>query len=270
MAQQQPAESFELATALSGGARGEFTWLVPDGWQQGRGAWGGLVVGAMVTAVEQAQGEPHRVVRSLTCEIPAPVLAGEHLVTATCVRRGSSASTWRAEIRGLDGSVRAAATIVTGADRDVTPAVVPPACPPPVALEACEPWQMPVPPGPSFARHLQFRPHAGMPATQDHGGASGWVSFAVPTPWTAASLLALVDSWWPASLAAEAALRPMATVTFAATVCVPPASLAPGSSLWFEGRTTAQQGGFTSESRRLVTAGGLVAVENLQSIVVIA
>ena len=27
-------------------------WNVPDGWQQGRGAWGGLVSGALVQAIE--------------------------------------------------------------------------------------------------------------------------------------------------------------------------------------------------------------------------
>ena len=57
-------------------AEGRYALDVPDGWAQGRGAFGGLVLGAMLRAVTRAEPDPARRVRSVTGEIPAPVLPG--------------------------------------------------------------------------------------------------------------------------------------------------------------------------------------------------
>ena len=40
------------ATAMHQQTEGAFTWQVPDGWQQGRGAWGGRVAAGVARAVE--------------------------------------------------------------------------------------------------------------------------------------------------------------------------------------------------------------------------
>ena len=40
---------------------GVFSWDVPAGWLQGRGAWGGLVIAASVNAVEVARHDRRQV-----------------------------------------------------------------------------------------------------------------------------------------------------------------------------------------------------------------
>lgn len=262
---------FEQAVSLVPASDSTFTWSVPPGWEQGRGAWGGLVVAVIARAVELAQGDPSRPVRSLTCEIPQPVLACAHTVSATCLRRGASASTWRVEIIDGDGHLRAAGTAVTGSARDLviraSGSLEPPV--PPAGVDLPD-WGLPVPPGPGFSRALRYRPASGMPVSGSPSATSGWLSFAEPVDWTPAAMFALVDGWWPAALASEESMRPMATVMFSATLGVVPDDLAGVQALWFEGRTTAVSEGFTTESRRLWTPDGRLAVDNLQSIVVIA
>ncbi|MFM7146377.1 MAG: acyl-CoA thioesterase domain-containing protein, partial [Actinomycetales bacterium] len=84
-----------------------FTWRVPAGWEQGRGAWGGLVVGACLEAVQQAgvaadgaeaDGSQARPVRTVTAHLMGPVLAGTANVEVAAVRVGSSMSTWSARV----------------------------------------------------------------------------------------------------------------------------------------------------------------------------
>ena len=53
-----------------------FAFMVPDGWQQGRGAFGGLVVGAMVRAAIVTTNDVTRVVRSVTAELLGPDFQG--------------------------------------------------------------------------------------------------------------------------------------------------------------------------------------------------
>ena len=84
------SSDFDQATAVSEIAADVFEWVVPDGWQQGRGAWGGLPIGALIKCVIAAQSgggfgaelnDDQRLVRSLNCQIYAPVLVGAQRVT---------------------------------------------------------------------------------------------------------------------------------------------------------------------------------------------
>ena len=43
--------SFEVASAIRPSSPGTFEGTVPDGWQQGRGAFGGLVYGMLTAGV---------------------------------------------------------------------------------------------------------------------------------------------------------------------------------------------------------------------------
>ena len=68
---------FDDASTLRPTGGSTFAWDVPDGWQQGRGAWGGLVVGALVGAVCAVDPSP---VRSVSVQMSAPATVGPHVV----------------------------------------------------------------------------------------------------------------------------------------------------------------------------------------------
>ena len=57
---------FEAASAIRPTGPGTFEGTVPDGWQQGRGAFGGLVYGMLARAMEQVVNEPARRLRTFT------------------------------------------------------------------------------------------------------------------------------------------------------------------------------------------------------------
>ena len=48
-------DRFTDACRINQAEPGVFSWDVPAGWLQGRGAWGGLVIAASVNAVEVTQ-----------------------------------------------------------------------------------------------------------------------------------------------------------------------------------------------------------------------
>ncbi|HEU4408007.1 MAG TPA: acyl-CoA thioesterase domain-containing protein [Polyangiaceae bacterium] len=84
---------------------------MPEGWQQGRGAFGGLVPGALTRAMAASEPEPARALRSLSAELLGPVPPGPADVGVEVLRRGSVAvadgfvtemrELWTAEGRAL-------------------------------------------------------------------------------------------------------------------------------------------------------------------------
>lgn len=282
--------AFESATALfpqpvapvgrigsaggDGAGMAAFDWDVPAGWEQGRGAWGGLVIGALLRAVDATQGSQGRSIRTVSAHLVAPVPAGPVAVTTALVRRGSSMSTWSAELAEADGAVLAHAMVIAGDPRapDLDDHLASHQL---AAMPAADAWQqcpvIPIGPpmGPAFAAHLQFRPITGLPLSKGPARILGWIGFGDDVPWTAARLLGLVDAYWPAVYATLPAMRPVATVSFSAHLLVDPASLDPAGPLLFESQLAAATDGFTTETRRLWSAEGRLVVENFQSIVVI-
>src|SRR5688500_7112250 len=67
---------------------------IPVGWRQGRGAFGGLTVGALIRAIEQAVADPARVVRSVTAELPGPTEPGPSEITVAAARASESPLAW--------------------------------------------------------------------------------------------------------------------------------------------------------------------------------
>jgi hypothetical protein len=260
--------TFADAIRLAAADDGTFQWDVPDGWQQGRGAWGGLVVGACVSAVEAAEPDPDRRIRTLTLQIVSPARVGEHRVTVTPLRIGTSMSTWSVLVSGAEGIV-ASGTVITGGPRagrghEAWGVMRPPAVPMPDRVQ-----RLPVgPPFPVFTQHCDMRPVTGLPMSGGGAESIGWVGFAEATPPTAASLLGIVDAWWPASLPLLETLPPIATVSFSATLLIDPATVRPGEQLLCHALVAAAEAGFTSEHRSLWTADGRLAVDNVQVIVV--
>ncbi len=266
---------FETATDVRPAGERSFHWDVPDGWQQGRGAWGGLVIAALVRAIEAAETDPGRSVRTVSAQLVAPALVGPHLIEVYEARRGSGITTWRADL--LDDQLRQVGSMsaILGSPRTFTDGFdvasmgtsAAPEAPPAASIPV-----LPLPPplGPVFAAHLLARPISGIPTMGASARTAGWVRLAEPPPSTAASLLALVDAWWPAALPALTVMRPIATVSFAASLLVDPRTVRADEPLLHHGWVSAAAQGFASEHRQLWTADGRLAVDNLQSIVVIA
>ena len=250
------------------------TWDVPDGWQQGRGAWGGLVVGAMVRAAVDAEPDPRRRVRTVSAHLFGPTVVGPAQVLVRSVRIGSAMSTWTVDVVDASGEATANAVVITGTDRaaelsDAYPGWGLARCP------QLPDWQvLPVAPvrppiGPVFSEHIEYRVVEGLPFTEGPTRTAGWVRFAEQDAWTADQLLGIVDAWWPCAMPALPAPHPMATVAFSAHLLIDPATIPAGEPLMAEAQMSAAHEGFTSETRRLWTADGRLAVENHQSIVVI-
>jgi Thioesterase-like superfamily len=245
---------------------------VPDTWQQGRGSWGGLPIGAMVRAVALTEPDPARTVRTVSLQLIAPALVGDHEVQVEPARIGSGVSTWT--VRVVDtahatvalGSIITAAPRASAADRDERAWSA-------LTAPAALPWtSVPIaqtpPPFPTFTQHLDFRVTSGIPLSGSTPETTGWIDYRMPTPRTDASLLALVDAWYTVTIVAMTELLPISTVNFTASLLVDPATLDPDEPLLHHGLISAAHGGFASEQRRLWTSDGRLVVDNLQTLVV--
>lgn len=260
----------------------ESAWIVPDTWQQGRGAWGGLLVRRIVDAVVQNE-DLARQVRSITAQIPEPVLAGHHQVVSKLIRKGSAMSMWQVDIfREGDNVTVACGQVVTGRDKklDLDPpgeawgSASFPQVPP---VEEVEIALVGPSFGPVFSQHLDYRPITPLPTLGTESVVHGWINLPQRTEpgvhWNAAQLLSIVDAWWPSPYTLMKTMRPVATVSFSANLLIHPMDIASidgeRSPLLHDASVSSIHGGFMSELRRLWTPDGRLVVENLQSLMVI-
>lgn len=262
-------DDFLVASRVELMGDGRYRAEVPDGWQQGRGAFGGLVLGTLARAMLHAEPEAERTLRALSGEIVGPVLPGAVDLTVNALRRGNAVSSWEARL-SQNGEVLARASAVLGraraADRDGTDAHAP---------AIAKPWRevdvIPVRPplGPHFARMFEFRadawPFQGGPRAE----VEGWVRLAKPVPLGVPEVVALADAYWPALFAVETAPRPMATVSFTLELHADPATLDPAEPLRYRASAPATRQGYATEFRELWTARGELVALNQQVFVVI-
>lgn len=257
------AETFADASAIAARDDGTYGWQVPDGWQQGRGAYGGLVLGTLVRAATASEPEPARRPRVVSGELCAPVLPGEATIAVSHLRRGSGLT--YADVRATQGGeVVARASVLLGADRKVAaPAIARPApdLPPWTTLPVVA---LPAPPAPVFTRHLAFRPTGPLPFSgAATAGAAGHVALRAPlTAVDAPTVIALLDAWWPAVWATLPAPRPMATVSFTAELLVDPATVDPAAPLAYTARVDGGGGGYVVELRELWQGDRLIALNH--------
>lgn len=263
--------AFDTATGLERIDHTTWRWSIPDGWQQGRGAWGGLVVGALVRAVAGVEPEASRAVRSVTAHLAAPALVGEHRIVVEPVRLGSAMSTWEARLVDGQEGVVATAVILTGAPRVADTSghaewgvAIAPSVPAATDVPVLPPHGL----MPTFHQHLEFRPVAGLPLMGGPAECTGWIGYRDRTPPTAASLMALVDAWWPASLPLLTGMPRIATVSFSATLLADPSTVPADQPLLQHSFVAAAHDGFTSEHRSLWAPDGRLVVDNVQVIAV--
>jgi hypothetical protein len=263
---------FAASCVLAPVGEGRFDWFVPEGWLQGRGAWGGLVVAAHVNAAEyeQERSDAARRIRNVSAHLFGPLPPGKASVVTTCLRAGSAMTTWQVAITGSDGTLASQAIVIAGGPRPVDDRWGVARMPELPSWEGLPSAPVRPPIGPEFGAHFDYRPVTGIPGAQGQPEAAGWLR---PegrwAKWTAGTTLGIVDAWWPASYVAMPAVRPMGTVSFSAHLLVDPTTLRTDEPLAYEAWVSATDDGFTSETRRLWSPDGRLVVENHQAIVVI-
>lgn len=258
-------DDLSLVTHVERLTPNEFLLDVPTGWEQGRGAFGGLVVGALVRAALESEEDATRTLRTVAAELIGPVPAGPSSLTVTTLRRGNGLSAYDVTLRPRTGSeagnvlARASVTLARtrNNDRDML-TLTPPSFVPfddvPVA-----PIVPPI--APAFTQHLEFRltgplPFFGGPEAR----AEGWVFAKKASRWGAPEWVALADAYWPSILALESAPRATVTVSFQLHLFHEP----PEGPLYLRARTLASKDGFVSEVRELWSPDGRLVALNPQ------
>jgi hypothetical protein len=257
----QTSAEFGVASAVEPIRDGHFRATIPDGWQQGRGAFGGLVLGTLLRAIRSSQPEVAREVRTLAGDLCGPVKPGAADIHVRVLRRGSHQANVAAEL-SQDNLLLATATAVLSEARP-SPAPVTRLTPP-----VAEDWRaqelIPIAPpiGPDFAVHYEYRTGGPLPFS---GHAEpvclGWVrERCPPAPLDAPAIIGLLDAWWPTLFSIEQGPRPCATIQFTAELFGIPASLDAQSPLRHRSEMIALREGFFLESRELWHGDTLVAL----------
>ncbi|HUS67578.1 MAG TPA: thioesterase family protein [Kofleriaceae bacterium] len=252
---------------------GRFAIEVPDGWQQGRGAFGGLVVAMLVRAIEATVGDAARPLRALNAEIVGPTVPGRAELAVEILRAGTGVTTASARLL-QQGAVQAHATAALGKARTThaSPLAIPPPQMPPWRDVPVSPVVPPV--APVFTQHMEFRVTAGAPLSSRQPGGeevAGWVRLHHPGRARDAALIAaLIDSYWPALLVSATTMRSIATLAFALQTVAPLDGLDREAPLFYRARNLAGADGYAIETRELWGEDGRLVAINQQTIVVMA
>ena len=258
-------EASRVETIELGPSGGRFSMEMPDGWQQGRGAFGGLVLGAL-TRASLAAGEAAGALpqlRTLTGSLCAPALPGPHEIEVELLRQGSRLSFARATLRSQDkGGVVATATCTLGGQRPGETSTFLPEAPALPSWESVNVLPMGAPMGPVFAQHYEYRSTGPFPFSGgEEARAEGWIRTREdPGTLDAAAIIGMLDAYWPAEFATVQRFRPMATISFTAELFVDPAELEGDAPFAYRAVTHAAQAGFALELRELWREGRIVAM----------
>lgn len=241
--------------------------VIPAGWRQGRGAYGGVAIATMVRAIDQRVADPSRAVRSITAELPAPVMHGEAELAVEILRSGSSVTTARCTlIQG--GEIKAhAVAIAAGARRDAPTwqELAAPAAPPWASIATAPSGGFP-----EFAQHFEHRPVAGLPLAGGRPETVGWIRALHPgARRDAGYLAAMIDAWYPAALVHLRATRPMATIAYTLDLVGSLAGLADDAPLLYRGHAPVAADGYFVENRELWGDDGRLLALNRQTFAVL-
>ena len=248
-----------------------FTLDVPDGWKQGRGAFGGYTIGALIRAIEEHVGDARRKVRTVTAELPAPVETGAAAITVEVLRSGNNLSAARAAlVQGSETRAHAVAILAASrpgagplAWRDLTPPAAP-------SWKSIAP--QPLHDGaPEFTHNFEYTVVEGLPfASGKPARAVGWIRPKVPCAIRDTGYIAaLIDCWWPAAFTKFAPTRPCATIAFTLEIIDGLEGLNPDSPLLYRGTVPVCQDGFFVETRELWGEDGRLVAINHQTFAVI-
>ena len=248
--------SFAVASAIEplGERAGQrlFRADFPDGWQQGPGAFGGLVLGTLLRAMQAVEPDAARRPRTLSGELCAPVLVGPAELAVRVLRRGARQTNVACELR-QGGEVLATTSAILSLSRPQPDAS---------AVETPPPsgdWRataivpaMPAPAYPVFTAHYEYRSDGRGMLELGQPDALGWIrERATLAALDAPAVIGRLDAWWPCVFAFEGRPRPVTTVTFSAQLLCDPATLPADEPLRYRARIAALQDGFFLEAREL-------------------
>jgi len=263
------AMRFSAATAIVKSGEGTWDTEVPPGWSQGKGSFGGLVLGVLGRAMEAELGDPARPMRTLSGDILAGVQPGPTTIRVRRLRHAGNQTNSIAElVQG--GEVVAVATGLFSKPR-VSPTVSLRAePPPPLDWSALEVLPVFPPVAPVFAQHVAFRTAGALPFMgAESPSVEGFVEFRErEASHDVAAIIGLLDCWWPGFLVTEPGPRLSVTVSFLAEFLVDPATVPVDAPLRYRARTLAEGGGFVVEFRELWSGDRLVAA-NQQAFAVV-
>ncbi|MET0343293.1 MAG: thioesterase family protein [Polyangiales bacterium] len=270
--------SFRQATAVRRTGDDTFEADVPDLWQQGRGAFGGLVFGTILRAACEHEPDPTRRARTFACDVAGPVQPGPAEVRVHTLRRGRSQTNLQLTLTQA-GEVLASALCTLSAERPLAadhPVTARSPATPPDALRDFE--AVPVMPslhdrgGPVFTQHYEYRltgvkPFKGAAEAENAGfirepSAEGTLD--------APGVVALLDAYYPAIFAVvpKGGQVMSTTASFNAQLMQIDEPIAAGAPLFFRGRTEHYSHGFDVEFRELWYRDKLVGL-NQQTFVVL-
>lgn len=255
---------FERVTIWNRTEAAHWTCVMNDEWHQGRGAYGGVVAGALGRALAELDGDPDRQLRSFHLQCCAPLQAGPAEIRGQLIRRGRSVTYARADMWQEGGIVATSTgTLVRAREqtlngfkvREEHPA---PTCPPPVAVPVARHPSMP-----PFANHVELRfcLGPGLYAGADKAVTGGWCRLAEPQPIDVPLVLALLDCWPPSHFSVLRGPAAAATVDFTAQILALPVAEGTADAHWLvENRARDIRDGYVEEEARMWSqAGELVA-----------
>jgi len=243
---------------------------IAQSWRQGRGAFGGLVIAALIRAIEQRTADPARVVRTVNAELPGPVEHGVVDITVEALRTGKNMSTVRAALV-QHGETRAHAVAILAAPRPSAQAVrwnelTRPEAPSWTEVPALPPGG----PWPEFSQHFEYRIVAGLPGSSAPALALGWIRARDPgAPRDAGYIAAMIDAWWPAALNRFPAMRPIATIAYTLEIVAGVAGLDPDAPLLYRATVPVCAEGYFLETRELWSEDGRLVALNHQTFAII-
>jgi acyl-CoA thioesterase len=245
---------------------GRFVLEVRDGWQQGRGLFGGIMAGGLARAASAVVRDA-RPLRALDAQLLAPVQTGEVEIDVVPLREGNAVSTLRAEAK-QGGIVVAHAVAVCAASRPDAPQWSRLEPPRPRPWQGDAPLTLPSPPAPVFTKHFEYRTEWGFPYSGNVGArVEGWIRPRIPARRRDAALVAaLADAWWPVVVVEMSTPRAIGTVTFGLEIFL--TDLPGDAPLCYRATTPAAQDGYVTEFRELWTEDGRLVALNQQVIAV--
>jgi Thioesterase-like superfamily len=254
--------SFEEASVVRRSGPARFEASVPDGWQQGRGAFGGLVYGILARAMEAELADPTRRLQTLSGDIAGPVLPGAASIQVDVLRRGAKQSNLQARLSQGNNVLAVASGVFCAPRAVVMPALRGVETPDRAGWDQLEVLPVEPPVGPDFGRAYEYRLAGPAPFSGSRDAeAAGYIrERAIPSRRDAPSMIGLLDAWWPTLWSIITEPRPVATTSFLAELLIDPTRLDPVERLFHDARMASQGDGFFVELRALWSGDVCVAM----------
>ncbi|MDC0710832.1 thioesterase family protein [Stigmatella sp. ncwal1] len=262
---------FLAATHVTPQGEGRYLSRFDEPWFQGRGAFGGVVAGQVLRAMEHQVADPARPVRSFTVHFCAPAVQGEARLQVRVERAGKLVTHVTARVENAAGVV-AVASATFGIPRsgpeylEARPPEVPPA-----QDVAPVPEEVPMP---DFCKFFEYRfcvggvPYSGAPEART----GGWIRpKGEPLVLDAALCVGLLDAYPPSVLPRLEGVRPAASVDFTVHFfhALPRLGEAPGAMYLRTGVSRQASEGFAEDLQELWSAEGVLLAQCRQLVAVL-